>query len=85
MFCVVAFFSGLLTLTILSSPVQEVHNVTSIWFRVIYYSVIAGLGAMVGILGAIIIMLYYSILDIINLLTPHRTRPEEATKGEVGR
>lgn len=71
-FCLIAFFTGLLALTVLSSPVQEVGNVDPIWYQVIYYSVLAGLGTMVGTLAAIVIMLYYSILHIINKLDPHR-------------
>jgi hypothetical protein len=85
-FCAVAFFSGLLTLTLLSSPVQNVGNVDPVWFRVIYYSVVFGLGTMVGILVAIIVMLYYSILYIINALNPHHLRrlQEEAQDDEHG-
>jgi hypothetical protein len=87
LFCVIAFFSGLITLTLLSSPVDSVGNVDPVWFRVIYYSVITGLGVMVGILVAIIIMLYYSIQHIINTLNPYvlqriREKEEERRKQE---
>ncbi|MFP4378415.1 MAG: hypothetical protein ACLFP4_15330 [Spirochaetales bacterium] len=74
LFCVIAFFSGLITLTLLSSPVENVGNVDPVWFQVIYYSVVTGLSIMVGILVAIIIMLYHAIRYIINRLNPHRLR-----------
>lgn len=82
LFCVLAIFSGLLTLTVLSSPVQEVENVDQIWFRVIYFSVLTGLGIMVGTLGTIIILLYYAILRIINSLKPQRLRRKEQEEAD---
>lgn len=82
LFCVIAFFSGVITLTLLSSPVENVGNVDPVWFAVIYYSVVSGLSLMVGILVAIIIMLYYSILHIINRLNPHVLRRLEREEEE---
>ncbi len=72
--CSIAFFAGLLTLTLLSAPLEDLSGVDMAWYRAIYYSVVAGLSAMVGLLVAIIIMLYFAILHIINRLNPHTLR-----------
>jgi hypothetical protein len=69
--CSIAFFAALLTLTLLSAPLEDLSNVDIAWYRAIYYSVVGGLSSMVGLLVGIIIMLYFSILHIINRLNPH--------------
>jgi len=74
--CCVSFVTGLFTLTILSSPIGDMPEVNDVWFDIIYYIVVAGLTLMVGSLIIILILLYYSILHVINELNPHKM-PEE--------
>ncbi|MCA9913850.1 MAG: hypothetical protein KC496_10900 [Anaerolineae bacterium] len=68
--CCVAFVTGLFTLTVLSAPISDMSEVSDVWYRVFYYVIVGGLASMVGTLIAILIMLFYSILHIINRLNP---------------
>jgi hypothetical protein len=70
--CVVAFISGLFTLTVLSAPIGENLNVSSDWYVLFYYVSVSGLCLMVGALTSILVMLFFAILHIIYVLNPHR-------------
>lgn len=76
--CVGAFIAGLFTLTVLSAPIGEMPDFNHVWYQVFYYAIVAGLAAMVGMLITILILLYYSILHIVNQLNPHRLREKQA-------
>jgi hypothetical protein len=69
--CAMAFVAGLVTLTVLSAPIGDMPEVNNAWYRVFYYAIVTGISTMVGVLLAILILLYYSILHIINQLNPH--------------
>jgi len=69
--CCIAFVAGLFTLTVLSAPIGDITEVDIAWYEAIYYAIVAGLTGMVGVLVAILILLYYSILHIVNQLNPH--------------
>lgn len=69
--CVGSFIAGLFTLTVLSAPIGDIAEVNDVWYRIFYYVIVGGLAAMVGMLVMILILLYYSILHIINQLNPH--------------
>lgn len=69
--CCIAFVTGLFTLTVLSAPIGDMPEVSDFWYRFFYYVIVAGLSSMVGVLVGILILLYYSILHIINQLNPH--------------
>jgi uncharacterized membrane protein YdcZ (DUF606 family) len=75
--CCISFIMGLFTLTILSAPIGDMSEVSSTWYRVIYYSVVGGIAGMVGTLIGILILLYYAILHIVNQLNPLAMRDDE--------
>jgi len=68
--CCVAFITELFTLTFLSAPIDDMSEVSDLWYRLFYYLIVAGLASMVGELVCILIMLYYAILHIVNQLNP---------------
>lgn len=72
--CCAAFIAGLFTLTVLSAPIGDMTQVSMEWYRVLYYIIVFGLSSMVGLLVAILILLYYAILHIVDQLNPHRLR-----------
>lgn len=67
--CVGAFISGLFTLVVLSAPVGDLE-VLSGFYDIIYYATVAGLVVMCGALITILVLLYYAILHIIDVLHP---------------
>lgn len=75
--CTVAFVTGLFTLMVLSAPIGDMDEVSPTWFKVFYYTIVAGLAGMVGVLVMILILLVYSILHIINQLEPAATEPPQ--------
>lgn len=75
--CVGAFIAGLFTLTVLSAPIGEMPDFNHVWYQVFYYAIVGGLASMVGMLIMILILLFYSILHIVNQLNPHRLREKQ--------
>lgn len=81
--CCVAFVCGLVTLTVLSAPIGDMSEVSNMWYRIFYYIIVFGLASMVGVLLSVLILLYFSILYIVDQLNPHTMRArKEAARQE---
>lgn len=67
--CCGSFISGLFTLIVLSAPIGDIEVIEG-WYDTIYYITVGGLAVMVGFLIAILVLLYFAILHIIDVLHP---------------
>lgn len=66
----IALIAGILLLLFLSIPLQESDNVPTAYFKVIYYVLITYVGALSGLLVAIVLMLLNAINSLIDIVRP---------------
>lgn len=64
----VAFVTGMTLLVFLVVPLDESKNVANYWYQVFYYVTIGGSALLSGLLVTVVLMLYTTVRDMIEIL-----------------
>lgn len=73
--------SAILVLLFISIPLQASQQVSQVWYRVIYYLLVALVAGLAGLLVAIVLMLYNALASLIRVISPAHDTPDDLIHG----